>query len=70
MVHKSIRERLIRSFTIAILIPSLFSAGAGVWLIYHHIYTQAQTQVNATLEGAREITSSAWKTPSASTPRA
>ena len=55
MIRTSIRARLISSFTTAILIPCLISAGVGVWLIYHHIYTQAQAQVNADIEGAREI---------------
>ena len=55
MIQTSIRARLISSFTVAILIPSLISAGVGVWLIHRSIYTQAQTRVSADLEGAREI---------------
>lgn len=55
MIQTSIRARLISSFTAAILVPSLISCVVGVWMIYHQIYSQAQTQVNADLQGASEI---------------
>ena len=55
MIQTSIRARLISSFTAAILVPSLISAAVGVWMIDRQIYSQAQTQVNADLQGAHEI---------------
>jgi two-component system NtrC family sensor kinase len=58
MIQTSIRARLISSFTAAILVPSLISCAVGVWMIDRQIYSQAQTQVNADLQGAHEI----WRT--------
>ena len=55
MIQTSIRARLISSFTAAILVPSLISCAVGVWMIDRQVYSQAQTQVNADLQGAHEI---------------
>ncbi len=55
MTRSTIRRKLISSFTVAILIPSLVTVVVGVKVIYDQIYTRAQTQVDSDLEGAREI---------------
>jgi two-component system NtrC family sensor kinase len=55
MAISTIRSRLIRSFSIAILIPSLVSTVVGVRVIQQQIYAQAQAQVNSDLEAASEI---------------
>ena len=55
MATTTIRSRLIRSFSIAILIPSLVSTVVGVRVIQQQIYAQAQAQVNSDLEAATEI---------------
>ena len=55
MAISTIRSRLIRSFSIAILIPSLVSTVVGVRVIQRQIYAQAQAQVNSDLEAASEI---------------
>ncbi|MBP1601044.1 MAG: integral rane sensor signal transduction histidine kinase [Acidobacteria bacterium] len=55
MIQTSIRARLISSFTAAILVPSLISAAVGVWMIDRQITSQAQSHVNADLQGANEI---------------
>jgi len=55
MARSTIRSRLIRSFSIAILIPSLVSTAVGVRVIQNQIYAQAQAQVNSDLEAASEI---------------
>ena len=55
MTNSTIRSRLIISFSIAILIPSLVSTAIGVRVIQQQIYAQAQAQVNSDLEAASEI---------------
>ena len=40
VIHSSIKARLIKSFTVAILIPSLVTAAAGVLMIRAQIYDQ------------------------------
>ena len=55
MPKSTIRGRLIRSFSIAILIPSLISTAVGVGVIRKQIYAQAQAKVNSDLEAALEI---------------
>jgi len=58
MTRSTIRARLIRSFSIAILIPSLITTAVGVRVIQQQIYAQAQAQINSDLEAAMEI----WRT--------
>jgi two-component system NtrC family sensor kinase len=58
MARSTIRARLIKGFTWAILIPSLVTATVGVRAIQQQVYSQAQAQVNSNLEGAREICTS------------
>ncbi len=53
--RSSIKARLIKSFTVAILIPSLVTAVAGVMMIRAQIYDQAQVRVTSDLESAKEI---------------
>ena len=55
MTRSSIRARLVKAFTTAILIPSLVTVAIGVKMIRDQIYSQAQAQVNSDLEGAKEI---------------
>jgi two-component system NtrC family sensor kinase len=54
-IRSSIKARLIKSFTIAILIPSLVTAVVGVLMIREQIYEQAQARVTSDLESAKEI---------------
>jgi two-component system NtrC family sensor kinase len=54
-IRSSIKARLIKSFTIAILIPSLVTAVVGVLMIREQIYKQAQARVISDLESAKEI---------------
>lgn len=54
-IRSSIKARLIKSFTLAILIPSLITAVAGVLMIRAQIYDQAQVRVTSDLESAKEI---------------
>jgi two-component system NtrC family sensor kinase len=51
----SIQAKLIASFTIAILIPSLITVAVGVRTINEQVYQLAQAQINSDLEGAKEI---------------
>ncbi len=51
----TIQGRLIRDFSLAILVPVLVTAIVGVGMIRQHVFAQAQTQVNASLEAAKEI---------------
>jgi two-component system NtrC family sensor kinase len=51
----TIQGRLVRNFAIAILVPAIVTALVGVGMIRQHIFAQAQTQVNANLEAAKEI---------------
>ncbi|HUI69197.1 MAG TPA: cache domain-containing protein [Spirochaetia bacterium] len=55
MMRWSIQARLIASFTIAILIPSLITVAVGVKTINDQVYNLAQAQINSDLEGAKEI---------------
>jgi two-component system NtrC family sensor kinase len=55
VIRSSIKARLIKSFTVAILIPSLVTAVVGVLMIREQIYEQAQSRVTSDLESAKEI---------------
>jgi two-component system NtrC family sensor kinase len=55
IAKSSIKARLIKSFTVAILIPSLVTAVVGVLMIRQQIYVQAVAQVTSNLESAKEI---------------
>ena len=51
----TIQGRLVRNFALAILVPARRDAVVGVGMIRQHVFAQAQTQVNADLEAAKEI---------------
>jgi len=51
----TIQGRLVRNFAIAILVPAVVTAVVGVGMIRQLVFAQAQTQVNADLEAAKEI---------------
>ncbi|MCK7505411.1 MAG: cache domain-containing protein [Desulfobacterales bacterium] len=51
----TIQGRLVRNFAMAILVPALVTAVVGVGMIRQLVFAQAQTQVNADLEAAKEI---------------
>jgi two-component system NtrC family sensor kinase len=55
IVRSSIKARLIKSFTIAILIPSVVTAIVGGMMIRKQVYVQAQARVTSDLEAAKEI---------------
>ncbi len=55
IASSSIRARLIKIFIIAILIPSLITALAGVLMIREQVFTQAQARVTSDLESANQI---------------
>jgi two-component system NtrC family sensor kinase len=55
----TIQGRLVRNFALAILVPALVTAVVGVGMIRQLVFAQAQTQVNADLEAAKEIYRSA-----------
>ncbi len=55
IAKSSIKVKLTKSFSIAILIPSLVAAAVGVLMIREQIYEQAQAQVTSDLESAKEI---------------
>ncbi len=55
IIQSSIKARLTKSFTVAILIPSLVTAVVGVLMIREQIYEQAQARVTSDLESAKEI---------------
>ena len=55
IARSSIRARLIKIFTIAILIPSLVTAIVGVLMIRKQVYTQAKARVTSDLEFANQI---------------
>ncbi len=55
IIKSSIRARLIKIFTIAILIPSLVTALVGVMMIREQVFTQAQARVTSDLESAKQI---------------
>ena len=52
---RTIQGRLVRNFALAILVPALVTAVVGVGMIRQLVFAQAQTQVNADLEAAKEI---------------
>jgi two-component system NtrC family sensor kinase len=54
-IRSSIKARLIKSFTGAILIPSLVTAVVGVLMIRDQVYDQAQSRITSDLESAKEI---------------
>ena len=51
----SIKRRLVVSFTLAILIPCVIASIVGVWIINDRVINQAQNEVIAALNSAREI---------------
>ena len=51
----TIQGRLVRHFLLAILLPSLVTTVVGVGMIRQRVFAQAQAQVNADLEAAKEI---------------
>ena len=53
--RRDIQGRLVRNFALAILVPALVTAVVGVGMIRQRVFAQAQTQVNADLEAAKEI---------------
>jgi two-component system, NtrC family, sensor kinase len=55
VAETTIKVRLIKSFTVAILIPSLITAVVGVLMIRQQVYKQAQARVTSDLEAAKEI---------------
>ncbi|MBN1570472.1 MAG: cache domain-containing protein [Acidobacteria bacterium] len=55
VIRSSIKARLIKSFIVAILIPSIVTAIAGILMIRQQIYDQAQVRVTSDLESAKEI---------------
>jgi two-component system NtrC family sensor kinase len=55
IAKSSIKARLIKSFTLAILIPSLITAVVGVLMIRQQIYVQAAARVTSDLESEKEI---------------
>jgi two-component system NtrC family sensor kinase len=55
IARSSIKARLTKSFTVAILIPSLVTSVVGVLMIREQIYDQAQARVASDLESAKEI---------------
>jgi len=52
---ETIQGRPVRNFAIAILVPAVVTAVVGVGMIRQLVFAQAQTQVNADLEAAKEI---------------
>ena len=55
IIRSSIKARLTKSFTVAILIPSLVTVIAGVLMIRGQVFDQAQDRIAADLESAKEI---------------
>ncbi len=55
VIKSSIKARLTKSFTLAILIPSLVTAVVGGLMIRQQVYDQAQARVTSDLESAKEI---------------
>lgn len=52
---RSIQGRLVRNFSLAILIPAFVTTVVGVSMIRNRVFVQAQAQVNSDLEAAKEI---------------
>ena len=55
LTGSSIQNRLVKDFSIAILIPALVTAVVGVGMIRQGVFVQAQDQVNSDLESAKMI---------------
>jgi two-component system, NtrC family, sensor kinase len=55
IIRSSIKARLTKSFTVAILIPSLVTVIVGVFMIRGQVFRQAQDRVASDLESAKEI---------------
>src|SRR5512133_1206266 len=55
MLRGSIRTRLLTSFALAIVLPSITTTIVAVTLIKKELYTHAQAQVTSDLEAAKEI---------------
>jgi two-component system, NtrC family, sensor kinase len=55
MIRSSIKARLTKSFTVAILIPSLVTVVVGVLMIRGQVFDQAQDRVASDIESAKEI---------------
>jgi two-component system NtrC family sensor kinase len=55
MARTTIKRRLIVSFSIAILIPSLTTALVGVLMLRQQVYRQAQQRISSDLEAGREL---------------
>ena len=53
--NASIQRRLVRDFTLAILVPALITTAVGVGTIRARVFAQAQAQVDANLEAAKVI---------------
>ncbi len=51
----SIQGRLVRNFSLAILVPSLLTALVGVGVIRQRVFVQAQAQVDSDLQAAKDI---------------
>jgi two-component system, NtrC family, sensor kinase len=55
IIRSSIKARLTKSFTVAILIPSLVTVIVGVFMIRGQVFDQAQDRVSSDVESAKEI---------------
>ncbi len=55
MLKSSLRRRLIFTFSLAILIPSLFISLFSVYLLKESVYKEAQSKVNSDLEYTKEV---------------
>jgi two-component system, NtrC family, sensor kinase len=55
ITKSSIKAKLIKYFSVAILIPSLVTAVLGAFMIREQIYDQAQARVTSDLESAKQI---------------
>jgi two-component system, NtrC family, sensor kinase len=55
IIRSSIKARLTKSFTVAILIPSLVTVVVGVLMIRGQVFDQAQDRVASDIESAKEI---------------
>jgi two-component system NtrC family sensor kinase len=61
MARTGIRVKLIRSFTVAILIPSVVLLAVGILLIRQQVYRQAEASAASDLDWAKEIYGHALK---------
>jgi two-component system NtrC family sensor kinase len=52
LARPTLRSRLLRHFSLAILLPSLVTSVVGVGMIRHRVLAQAQARVNSDLEAA------------------